>query len=42
LINPPFIPVTAPLRWSLVAPGLDLFTENGLSAHPLDQLRARR
>ena len=42
LINPPFIPVAAPVRWSLVAPGLDLFTENGLSAHPLDQLRARR
>jgi len=42
LINPPFIPMAAPVRWSLVAPGLDLFTENGLSAHPLDQLRARR
>lgn len=42
LINPPFIPVTAPVRWSLVAHGLNLFTENGLSAHPLDQLRTRR
>jgi peptide/nickel transport system substrate-binding protein len=42
LINPPFIPVTAPVRWSLVGPSLDLFTENGLSAHPLDQLRMRR
>ena len=42
LINPPFIPVAAPVRWSLVAPGLDLFTENGLAAHPLDQLRSRR
>ncbi len=42
LINPPFIPVAAPVRWSLVAPGLDLFTENGLVAHPLDQLRTRR
>ena len=40
LINPPFIPVAAPVRWSLVAPGLDLFTENGLAAHPLDQLRS--
>jgi len=40
LINPPFIPVAAPVRWSLVAPSLDLFTENGLAAHPLDQLRS--
>jgi len=42
LINPPFIPVGAPVRWSLVAPSLDLFTENALAAHPLDQLRSRR
>ena len=42
LINPPFIPVASPVRWSLVAPGLDLFTENGLAAHPLDQLRSGR
>jgi len=42
LINPPFIPVATPVRWSLVAPGLDLFTENALAAHPLDQLRSRR
>ena len=41
LINPPFIPISAPVRWSLVAPGLDLFTENGLAAHPIDQLRSR-
>jgi len=41
LINPPFIPITTPIRWSLVAPTLDLFTENALSAHPLDQLRSR-
>lgn len=40
LINPPFIPVSAPIRWSLVAPELDLFTENALAAHPLDQLRS--
>jgi oligopeptide transport system substrate-binding protein len=40
LINPPFIPISAPVRWSLVAPSLDLFTENGLAAHPLDQLRS--
>jgi peptide/nickel transport system substrate-binding protein len=42
LINPPFIPLAAPVRWSLVAPSLDLFTENALAAHPLDQLRSRR
>jgi peptide/nickel transport system substrate-binding protein len=41
LINPPFIPLAAPVRWSLVAPGMDLFTENALAAHPLDQLRSR-
>jgi peptide/nickel transport system substrate-binding protein len=40
LINPPFIPVSTPVRWSLVAPGLDLFTDNTLAAHPLDQLRS--
>jgi oligopeptide transport system substrate-binding protein len=40
LINPPFIPIAAPVRWSLVAPSLDLFTENSLAAHPLDQLRS--
>lgn len=42
LINPPFIPLAAPVRWSLVAPSLDLFTENSLAAHPLDALRSRR
>ena len=42
LINPPFIPIGAPVRWSLVARSLDLFTENGLAAHPFDQLRSRR
>lgn len=42
LINPPFIPISAPVRWSLVAPSLDLFTENGLAAHPLAQLRSGR
>jgi peptide/nickel transport system substrate-binding protein len=40
LINPPFIPITTPIRWSLVAPTLDLFTENGLAAHPLDQIQS--
>jgi len=42
LINPPFIPIGTPVRWSLVAPSLNLFTENGLAAHPLDQLRSHR
>jgi peptide/nickel transport system substrate-binding protein len=42
LINPPFIPIAAPVRWSLVAPSLDQFTENGLAMHPLDQLRSGR
>jgi len=42
LINPPFIPISAPVRWSLVAPSLDLFTENGLAAHSLAQLRSGR
>jgi len=42
LINPPFIPISTPVRWSLVASSLDLFTENGLAAHPLDQLRSHR
>jgi peptide/nickel transport system substrate-binding protein len=36
-----FIALTAPVRWSLVARGIDHFTENGLAAHPLDQLRSR-
>jgi peptide/nickel transport system substrate-binding protein len=40
LIAPPFIPIAAPVRWSLVARGIDRFTENGLAAHPLDQLRS--
>lgn len=39
LINPPYIPIATPIRWSLVAPSLGLFTENALAAHPLDQLR---
>lgn len=40
LINPPYIPIASPVRWSLVAPSLTLFEENGLAAHPLDRLRA--
>ncbi|WP_420139244.1 ABC transporter substrate-binding protein [Sphingomonas sp.] len=42
LINPPFIPIATPIRWSLVAPSLDAFTANALAAHPIDQLRTRR
>ena len=38
LIAPPFIPLSAPVRWSLVARGLDGFVENAQAAHPLDQL----
>jgi peptide/nickel transport system substrate-binding protein len=41
LIDPPFIPIAAPVRWSLVARRLDLFQENNLAAHPLDRLRSR-
>jgi peptide/nickel transport system substrate-binding protein len=39
LIDPPYIPIAAPLRWSLVARRLDRFVENDLAAHPLDRLR---
>lgn len=42
LIDPPFIPLASPVRWSLVAPSLDLFTGNALGVHPLDQLRTHR
>jgi peptide/nickel transport system substrate-binding protein len=40
LIDPPYIPIAAPVRWSLVAKRIDLFDPNGLAAHPLDRLRA--
>jgi peptide/nickel transport system substrate-binding protein len=39
LIDPPYIPIAAPIRWSLVARGLDRFSENDLAVHPLDRLR---
>lgn len=42
LINPPFIPIATPIRWSLVSPSLTAFTGNALAAHPLDQLRMRK
>ncbi len=35
-----FIPIAAPLRWSLVARRLGGFQDNKRAAHPLDQLRA--
>jgi peptide/nickel transport system substrate-binding protein len=41
-IDPPFIPLTAPLRWSLVARRLDAFTPNPAATHPLDRLVAQR
>jgi oligopeptide transport system substrate-binding protein len=37
-----FIPLAAPLRWSLVAPRLQGYRENGFAVHPLNRLlRAR-
>lgn len=37
-----FIPVAAPVRWSLVARGIDGFDENRFAAHTLMDLRARK
>jgi len=34
-----FIPIATPLRWSLVAPGLDLWQANSRAWHPLNALR---
>jgi oligopeptide transport system substrate-binding protein len=39
LIAPPYIPISAPVRWSLATRRLDQFMENELAAHPLDRLR---
>lgn len=36
-----YIPIGRPLRWSLVAPRLNLFRENARAVHPLDLLRRR-
>jgi peptide/nickel transport system substrate-binding protein len=41
-LDPPFIPLAAPLRWSLVARRLDAFTPNPAAAHPLDRLVSLR
>ena len=38
----PFIAITTPVRWSLVARALDGFHPNRMAAHPLDQLRRPR
>lgn len=35
-----FIPLASPLRWSLVAPGLDLWQPNTRAWHPLNELRS--
>lgn len=37
-----FIPVAAPVRWSLVAGGIDGFDENRFAIHPLTALRTPR
>ncbi|MBC2777268.1 ABC transporter substrate-binding protein [Parasphingopyxis marina] len=34
----PFIPLTRPIRWSLVTPRLSGFTVNSFASHPLDAL----
>lgn len=34
-----YVPLTRPLRWSLVAPGLNQFKENARAYHPLTYLR---
>ncbi|TPG43765.1 ABC transporter substrate-binding protein [Sphingomonas koreensis] len=36
-----FIPLGAPLRWSMVAPPLDLWQANSRAWHPLNHLRSR-
>lgn len=35
----PFIALGQPVRWSLVAPGLDLYRESPRAIHPLNELR---
>jgi peptide/nickel transport system substrate-binding protein len=36
----PFIPLGAPVRWSLVAPTLDLYRDSPRGLHPLNELRS--
>ncbi len=38
----PFIPLTAPVRWSLVAPRLTGFRPNTFGRHPLGELIAQQ
>ena len=35
----PYIPLARPLRWSLVAQGVDAWRDNALAVHPLAHLR---
>lgn len=35
----PFIALGQPIRWSLVAPGLDLYRDSSRAIHPLNELR---
>ena len=42
LIDPSFIPLMQPVRWSLIAPRIDGFTANPLAAHPLEQISRSR
>jgi oligopeptide transport system substrate-binding protein len=37
--NTPFIALGQPVRWSLVAPGLDLYRDTPRAIHPLNELR---
>jgi peptide/nickel transport system substrate-binding protein len=37
----PFIPLTAPVRWSLVSPRLNQFRPNPFGHHPVGELIAR-
>jgi peptide/nickel transport system substrate-binding protein len=35
----PFIALGEPVRWSLVAPGLDLYRDSPRAVHPLNELK---
>ena len=37
-----YIPLSTPLRWSLVNPSLNGWRENGFAVHPLAELRSPR
>ena len=38
--NAPFIALGSPIRWSLVAPALDLYRDSPRAIHPLNELRS--